>query len=339
MVSISTLGQQTGLISRMKQIQSQMTTYQQQITTGLKHQTFKEYGADSLRIQRYRADLLGIEGYNYNIDTSQVNIEQMNSSIEENIKQAGNILTAISVQVSKGSDFNLDAIKEAAKTALQIVEANMNSKVGDRYLFAGSDVSVKPYSGGAAADANIDARVSDWLDGTVDTDTFLAGINGMTDSQSGYSSSLQSAKNVYARADDNFEVDYTVLANSDGFKKIVNGLRAISQLEFPDSGTDVPTKDDFYDALNSLYAVVQDGVENLRADGTKIASASQALETVKQNHLNDKQNLQQVMEKTEAADTSDAVIKFQTLQTQLQASYQVTSVLSQLSLARFLSGG
>ncbi|MCB1538704.1 MAG: hypothetical protein H6865_03015 [Rhodospirillales bacterium] len=338
-VNISTLASQTSLIDRVKQVQVQMSEYQQQITTGVKHQTFKDYGADGLRIQRYRADLASIDGYTYNIDSAQVNIDQMNSAISENIDQAGNILQAISVQLARGSDFDVEGIKSAARTALQVIEANMNAKVGDRYLFAGSDVSVKPYSGAAAADNGVQARVSDWLDGTVTTDQFLDGINNMTDSQSGYSTSLQSAKKVFARADDQFEVDYTVLANSPGFKKVVNAIRAIANIQFPSEGTDVPTKDNFYDALNSLYAQVQSGVNDLRNDSTKIASASQQLNVVKQNHLDDKQNLQQILENTEAADTTDAVVKFQTLQTQLQASYQVTSILSQLSLARYLYGG
>jgi flagellar hook-associated protein 3 FlgL len=158
----------------------------------------------------------------------------------------------------------------------------------------------------------------------------------MTDSQSGYSSTLQSAKNVYARADDHFEIDYTVKANSDGFKKVVNGLRALSMIQFPNETTDVPTKDDFYDALNSIYASIQSGVDGLRADSAKISSAAQALDTVKTNHENDTQSLQRVLESTESADTTDAIVRFQTLQTQLQASYQVTAVLSQLSLARVL---
>ena len=116
-VNISTLASQTSLIDRVKQVQVQMSEYQQQITTGVKHQTFKDYGADGLRIQRYRADLASIDGYTYNIDSAQVNIDQMNSAISENIDQAGNILQAISVQLARGSDFDVEGIKSATRTA------------------------------------------------------------------------------------------------------------------------------------------------------------------------------------------------------------------------------
>lgn len=333
--NVSTLGQQMNIISRIKDMQSQMSTYQQQISTGVKYQDFKSYGIDSLRIQNYRADLSSISTYMYNIDSSQTNIQQMNSSLSESMEQAGNILDAISVQLSKGSEFDLENIKGAAATALKMVETSMNTRVGDRYLFAGSDVSNEPYPDASTGTSNIQSRVTDWLNGTSDTATFLSDISGLTDSQSGYSNSLQSAKNVTARASDDMEVDYTVKANSEGFKKVLNGLRAIANMEFP-TDTDVPTKDNFYEALDGLYQMVQDGINGLRSDSTKVATAAQVLDSIKTNHTDDRQNLQTIMESTEAADTTDAVIKFQTLQTQLNASFQVTSILSQLSLARLL---
>jgi len=335
--NISTLGQQIGLVNRVKEMQISMSKAQQEISTGVKHDSYKDYGPDSLRIQRYRADLVNIEGYVYNIETSQVTVEQMSSSIDEVMEQAGNILSAISVQLARGSEFDLPNIKSAAKAALQIIETNMNTKIGDRYIFAGSDVGNKPYSNPSGATADMQARVNDWLDGTVTTEQFLEGIDGVTSSQMGYSASLQSAKKIFTRADDSFEVDYTIFANSKGFQDVVNGLRAIENLELPVENVDQPSKDNFYDALNVLYQKVQKGVNGLRSDSSKLAAASQSMESVKQGHITDRQNLQRVLENTEAADVTDAVIRLQTLQTQLDASYRATAILSQLSLARLLN--
>jgi flagellar hook-associated protein 3 FlgL len=190
--------------------------------------------------------------------------------------------------------------------------------------------------GSSVATTNIQARISDWLDGTTTTTAFLSGIDGMTDSQSGFSSTVQSAKKIYARGDDSFEVDTTVLANTGGFKEIINGLRAITEMSLPVEGVDQPTKDDFYTVLNSVYGMVQTGVDGLRDSSGRIAAASQTLDVVRDNHTTDKQNLLKVLEDTESADTTDAIVKFQALQNQLDASFQVTAILSQLSLARIL---
>lgn len=337
MTNISTLGQQMNLIARMKDIQGNMSHYQQQVTSGVKHQTFAGYGVESLKIQRYRSGMKELEAYGYNISNAQMNIRQMNETLAENTEQARNILDAIGVQLSRGEEFDLATIKQAAHTALQVIEANVNVEVGGRYLFAGSDVTNKPLNGADGAANNMALKVTDWMDGTVDTEAFLASFDALSDSESGFSGTVQTAKNVYARADDNYEVDYTVKANSSGMKQILNGLRMISQLEFP-ADSDVASKDDFYDVVDHLYKTVQSGVTDLRADSAKLANATAVLSNIKTNHDNDMQSMQTLMEETEAADPTDAIIKFQTLQTQLEASYNITSIVSQLSLARFLGG-
>jgi flagellar hook-associated protein 3 FlgL len=336
MASISTLGQQLNLVARMKDIQANMSKYQQQVTTGVKHNSFADYGVDSLKIQRYRASLKELEAYSYNIANAQVNISQMNQAIDENMKQAQNILAAIGLQLPKGEEFSMETIRQAANTALQVIESNVNTEIGGRYLFSGSDVTNKPYTGGSGATNNIAQQVSNWLDGTVDTDTFISGLDGMTDTEMGFSTTVQTAKKIYARADDSYEVDYTVKANNDGFKKVINGLRALTQMEYPE-GTDVANKDNFYAVINHVYASIKSGIDDMRAEASKLGTASSALEVMTTNHQNDTQSLQVVLENTEAADTTDAIIRFQTLQTQLEASYNITSIVSQLSLARFLN--
>ncbi|NBX66752.1 MAG: hypothetical protein EBQ96_07140 [Proteobacteria bacterium] len=333
--TISTLAQQLNSISSVKGIQEKMFTFQQQISTGVKHQTFKEYGVDSQLIQEYRGDLVESQVYLDNIDIAQINIKQMNTGIEETIAQAGNVLSVINIQIEKGSEFDLDTIKRTAATALQIIQANMNSRVGDRYLFAGTDVGNAPYNGANTATANFQTHITDWLNGTISTATLESNIDGMTDSQLGYSTTVQTAKRIFARADDSFEVDYTVFATDDGFKNVLTGLNALANYERPAAG-DVPTDDEFFDVLNVFYRKIQDGVNDLRAASTTIASGSQTLETVKQNLMDDRQNYQKLMEKTEATDITDSVVRFQSLQTQLEASFRLSSILSEMSLARFL---
>jgi len=337
--SISTLGQQLSLVNRVKSMQMQMSQYQQQISTGVKYQNFKEYGADAMRIQRYRADLVDLKGFMYNIDIASINIEQMDAAIQETIEQAGNVLSAINTQLSQGSDYDLDSIKNAAKTALQLVQANMNSKIGDRYLFAGTDVSNQPYTGAAIATTNLQARISDWLDGTTTTENLMPGIKGMTDSQLGYSGTLSSAKRVYANADVGFEVDYTVFANDEGFKKVVAGLNALANMEEPVDGVDAPTKAQFHEVIDALYKYVQEGVEGLRSAASQISSASGTLGTVKKNHENDQQSALKLLEKTEGTDVTEAAIRFQALQNQLDASYRVTAIMSQLTLSNYVNFG
>lgn len=333
--TISTLAQQINSVKRIKDIQGKMFAFQEQISTGVKYQTFKEYGVNAQRIQEYRGDLIESQIYIDNIDLAQINIKQMNTSIQEIIAQAGNVLGAISVQLEKGKDFDLDTIKSAAAAALQVVQANINSRIGDRYLFSGTDVGNAPYTGANTATTNFQTHITNWLNGTDTTAAFETNIDSMTDSQLGYSTTVQTAKRIFARADDSFEVDYTVFATEDGFKNVLAGLNALANYERPGTG-DIPTDDEFFDMLNVFYRKIQQGVTDLRRSSAGIASAAQTLETVKQNLLDDRQNYQRVLEATEATDVTDAVVRFQSLQTQLEASFRVTSILSELTLARII---
>lgn len=337
MTGVSTLGQQLTLISRIKTIQSDMAKYQQQITTGVKHQSFKDYGTAALTIQRYRADLVNLDGYMKNISIVQTKIRQMETAMSETMAQADNVLYAIDIELAKGQGFNMESISDIANTALQLVEANMNVREGDRYLFAGTDVSNIPYEGGAILASNLQGKVQDWLDGTISTNDFVNQINALSDSELGYSPTLQNAGKVVARASDTFEVDYTVKADDTAFRKIMIAMNVLSQLQKPNPDIDMATNDQFHSVVNDMYQMMQDGIVDMRKNMVKIAAASETLNTVNINHKNDQQSLRQLMEETEAADDSEAGILFLNMQSQLEASYRVTAMVSQLSLTKYLS--
>jgi flagellin-like hook-associated protein FlgL len=52
--------------------------------------------------------------------------------------------------------------------------------------------------------------------------------------------------------------------------------------------------------------------------------------------VQDRATLANLIGQKEDADTTEVVAQIQSLQTQLQASYQVTSIISQLSLVNFI---
>lgn len=337
MTSISTLSQQIGLVNRMKSIQVEMAKYQTQITTGVKHQTFKDYGTSAMSILRYRNDLINLDGFKKNIDIAQTQIKQMDTALNEVIAQVGNVLYAIDIELAKGEGYDVEGIKAISKTALQLIEANMNVKIGDRYLLAGTDVSNAPYKSSAMLQATMQTQMNNWMDGTSSTQDLLNNIKGLNTSQLGYNNTLQDAGRVTARVDESFEVDYTVRADGQGFKDIVASLNALAALQKPEQGVDVPSNDAFHDVINTLYRSLQGAVELVRKDVVKIASAAETMNSIQINHTNDQQNLRKIMENTEASNDTEAGTMFLKLQSQLEASYRVTSMMSQLSLTNYIS--
>lgn len=332
---ISTYGFSLSMIAKNAGLQKQLVDLQQQIATGVKSQDLKGYGVDALRLQNARIDTSALDSYVFNIQTATTRIKQMNLNVQEAQKQAENVLDAMTILPTEG-DVDLANLKTLANNARDVIVQLMNDKIGEDYLFAGSDIKNKPYANDSSLTARIQTQIASFMDGTNDVDTFLANVDGYTDSQTGFSLGVQDSRNINVRADDNFEVDYTVKANDSGFKDILTSLTVLAELEVPNEETDLATRDDFFKAVNTLFERIKGGVDALRTSEIKLSSAEATIGRKLENHVADKGYLSSMIEDIQYVDPAEAVVKFQALQTQLEAAFQATSIISGLSLARML---
>ena len=333
--SISTYGFSLDMISQNSRLQTQMADLQKQISSGVKSQDYKGYNIDSLRLQNARIELKSIEKYQYNIDTGGSKIRQMLIGVNEIEEQTDTVLDSISLLPEEG-DVDISNLKKLTENTLNIVKDILNTKLGDDFIFSGSDIKKAPLENPDSLIDRVETQVDGWLDGSIDADTFLNNVGGYTDSQIGYSIGVQSSSTVSVRADDNFEVDYTVKANDQAYRDIIMGLTAISEIEFPDDTVDLAERDDFYKIINTLYDRVRGGIDALRDDQIKLASAEAAIGRKSEAHNDEQGFLVTTVENIQSIDPAETVVKFQSLQTSLEAAYQTTSIISSLSLARLL---
>lgn len=333
--SISTYAFLKNTVSNNNAIQREMTALQQQIATGVKSANYKGYNVDSLRLQNARIELTSIEQYIFNGTSSQSKIGQMLLGLEEIETQTGIAQDAISLLPQKG-DVDIDNLVNLSSNAKDLVQNLINTKIGNDYIFAGSDINNAPLGNTNDLSSRVQSQMSQWLNGTITADELLSNIDSYTDSQIGYTLGVQSSTKVLVRADDNFEVDYTVKANEQGLKDIIVGLTAISEIKFPEEGVDVATRDDFFKIIDTVAQRLQTGINDLRSAQIKLASADAAIGKKLQNLQTDQGYLQTTVENIQAIDPAEAVVRFQSLQTTLEASFQATSIISSLSLARLL---
>ena len=323
------------MISRNTSLQRQMADIQEQLATGVKSQDYKGYGISTQRLQNARIEVQSIDSYMYNIEVGVSRIKQMTLGIDEIEEQTNKVMQGISILPQEG-DVDYLSLKSLATSTRDIVIDIMKTKIGDDYIFAGSDIQTSPIDNATDLTSRVKTQVASWLDGTIDADTFMNNINGYTDSQIGYSLGVQDASSIYIRADDHFEIDYTVKANDAGLKDILVGLTALSELNFPDETTDLADRESFYTVVNEIYTKVQNGMEELRGMQIKLASAEGSAGRKLENYKTDKGYLQTTIEDIQAVDPAEAVVRFQSLQTALEASFQATSIMSSMSLARLL---
>lgn len=374
MANISTLGQALDQIARLKSQQGSLDILSTQLTTQKKTQVFSGLQNDVLRSQRARADTKSLEGYIDNIKNADRRIQQMLNSIQGMKTQAENISTSLVVAIQEGDWPDLQSIQDLATNTLNFVMDLVNEKDGNRYLFSGADSSTKPLTDTGLFDSFLGEFVPDetdltnppltasgvigqWGDGTITTDQFIASYRGVNETVMGYSPSLvnDTAGKVFVRVDDNSEFDYTVLADNPAIKDILtvmNVLKALPPVEYapgalndpmattlPDDMPPFPPEEkqeNFFKVINDLTNMLNTAIDKLDQSGFKLAQVQAQISNVKDSHTSEMNMLANIIGEVEDVDTTEVAAKINQLNTQLQASYSVTALLSQLTLANYI---
>jgi flagellar hook-associated protein 3 FlgL len=260
MTGISNLGQALDQISRLKGQQIRLDIFSTQIATGKKTQQFSGLGTDILRSQRARADINKLDQYSTNITNAQRRIQLMTSSVQAISGQANTISAALNTLVQGGDLPEFETAQKLASDVYDYIIDLMNTKDGERYLFAGSDSSVKPIDDQGLYDSYLGTFLPDndtplpapptpnpplvasgfigeWGSGAITTEDFIAAYSGVNENVLGYSEPLVSGTTgeVRVRVDENSDFDYTLLANNEGMKEIILALGVLKNLPLPEN--------------------------------------------------------------------------------------------------------
>jgi flagellar hook-associated protein 3 FlgL len=346
MTFVSTLAQTQDQISRLKDLQFQLGTLQTQISTGKKAQKFSDLGSDVTASIQSRANFNKLDNYIQNIDMSKTRINIMLQGVQGIQKQTKTVIDSLNGQIQAG-DIDVTTIRRLAANAYDFVTSTLNQKDGDSYVYAGSDASTQPFSDSGSLDSFYSSLNAQWSAGTLtvnppNTDIaseYIARYRAIPQVTQGFSGTLNSAKPVYVRADDQVDINTTVLANDPQMQDIVSSLAAlkdIGDLNNAPGSTAQEKKDNFYKVFNDITTRMTSAVNKLDNQGSNLAYAQAQLSTIRDSHTAEKATLLDTISDVENVDMTEASVTLQALGTQLQASYQVTAMLNKLSLTNFL---
>jgi len=346
MVSISTLGQQKTQVALLKSMQMQLSTLQNQVATQKKSQLLKGLGTDVIVTKRARADTQKIDTYLQNIDRANNRVNQMMLGLQTVQTQVKDVVDSVVNQTQKG-EVELDFIRRLAENSYDFIIDALNMKDGDAYIFSGTDAGTKPFIENGTIDAYFGNLNAEWLAGTLPitppnttiAQEYIARYKNIPDSILGYSGSLQDAKQVYVRADDTVELNYTVLANNQAFKDViaaVNALKNIGDLDTAPGATESEKRDNFFAVFNDIAATLTKSLDKIDNERFKLGTVQVQLQRVKEEHVYEKNVLANTIGRIEDVDMNEVALKVTRLQTQLEASYQVTAIVSRLTLANFI---
>jgi len=162
--------------------------------------------------------------------------------------------------------------------------------------------------------------------GAADTVTWYTGENNANNPRS----------SVTARVDETLSVSYGVRANEEGFRTIIQSLAAYSVESFAaDDATDKARYQALTERIDASLTV-RDGVQNVQTIQIEMATTHYIVDSAKDRHQATAGTLTEMIEDIERANIEEVAAALLTLQTRMQASYQTTAMLSEMSLVNFI---
>ncbi|MCW5681223.1 MAG: flagellar biosynthesis protein FlgL [Xanthobacteraceae bacterium] len=139
-----------------------------------------------------------------------------------------------------------------------------------------------------------------------------------------------------ARVDDAITVSYGARANEEGIRWIVQNTAVFAAVGFSDS--DLNARDRYYALAGRVGAAmnVPSGMQQIEAIQTEIAGANVSAQSAKQRIAERQPLLQDMIDGVENISDEEISVKLLALNTRMQASLQVTAMLSQLSLVNYI---
>ncbi len=237
--TVSTLGQMLDNSARLRDIRTQLSTLQTQLSTQKKAQDMSGLGGNGTRAVRARIDLNQISVFQSNIAIGTAQLDSTSNTLNEFVQQSKNIADTLAGKTQKGN-VDITDVRASVQHTFDYLRELLNTQSDGKYIMAGSDSYNAPLNDAGPHNTYMAKLVEDWRTGVIDTDTLITNYQATPETTMGYSASLSSnqVKNVYVRADVNHDVDITLAADSDGFKKILNGLALINNMNIDKVATD-----------------------------------------------------------------------------------------------------
>lgn len=333
--SVSFLSQSLQQSNRLIRLRTDMDDLQRQVTTQKKFENFSGFGSNAINLQRLRSTQTLTDTYLNNITTANNRMSMMNISMTKIAELAGQLTSA----VNTGDTSNMAAINQLAQQNLQFVEELINQKLDGHYLFAGADVTNQPFASHSNLNSNVLNQVNIWLANAAPTAdaTLTNTIDGFSGSQLGLSNGLATSGAVTTRIDENQDIDYTVKADLPGFQNIIRALSFLSNIKTPDPAAgDVATAAQLQNVLSHITTVLSTGIQELNDSTQQLASKFNLMKGVQDSHKSYQSLIQSQIDGLEVADPNSAIIAMQAIQTQLTSSYQITNIVSKMSLVNYV---
>lgn len=326
---ISTLSQNLRIDNSITSIQRNIADAQLQISTGKRSQVYSGLqGQDTRLLITLKEQRTSMESYINSINNTKVKTQTIDASLQQMTTVAEDLRKGLYEQVEGLFEQSSLALSTYATAAIDQFSNFLNQTVDGKYLFNGTDTDTQPIIDPATTQG---AYAQPALAGGAAG--IIAAAEAFFDVDGNWTNVTTPAPgNLTVRVDEGVDLTYGELANdSSTFEEVFDVLYAFSNVNFA-AGDDAEYRTLVNWGIGKIEAALDLMNDMVGQNGVIGAQMENRVEAHKETIT----LLETQIGEIEDVDPYEAVSEFQTLQAQLEASFQTTSVLRNLSLTRFL---
>ncbi|EDP65297.1 flagellar hook-associated protein [alpha proteobacterium BAL199] len=337
---ISTVTQNLRIDNSITSIQRKIADAQQQISTGKKSQVYSGFSGQDVRLLvSLKEQRTSVQSYVDTINNTKVKTTTIDASLVTFTDITQDLRKKMYEQVEGLFDNSSLALATYANAAIDQLTNLLNQTSGGQFLFNGADTDTQPLLSATASKAAYAAHVFGALGpgqpalsaGAGATDV-IAFVEDFFSTDANWNNVTAPAPgSLQARIDKGVDVSFGELGNDDAFEEVFEVLYAFANANFQ-AGDDTE-----YQALvtwglgkvEAAFDLINDMVGQNGVIGAQ-------LETNLEAHREGLTLLETQVLDIEDVDAYEAVSLFQTLQAQLESSFQTTALLRNLSLTKYI---
>ena len=340
---ISSLSVTTPLRSSVLQLQTELTQAQTEVSTQTKADIGLSLGAQTGTALSLESAMDRLNAFSGTNALATTRLSATSSTLTNMLTTAQSMAQSLTEATGVGSTTTLQA---SAQSAMQNLVGDLNTTSGSEYIFGGINTSAQPianYTATSPAKTAIDNAFQSYLSTnnlTASTltssqmQTFIDGpytaLFNDTNWQANWSSA--SSTTIQSNITPSQSLNTSVSANDSSIRQVTQAYAMLS--EFAGGGL---SSDAFSTVISSAGKLMSSGINGLNNVAGGIGVAQGTMDTATSQINAQVSVLTTNVDSLVGVDTAALSTKVTQLQTQLEASYELTSELSKLSLVNYLS--
>jgi flagellar hook-associated protein 3 FlgL len=297
---IASHAQSLTLASELMRLQSSYAKGQLQASSGLKSDNYQGIANSTQRLLSLESDYSHVTAQSENAQIALDRVNGMYAAVQNMIDMVTSAQTMLSGAIS-GGGLGQENLETEAEQSRDSFVSSLNTQQAGRYLFGGGVTDTAPVD-----IDDVDYTVA-LPPSTVDTAYYQG---------NGYIAKVQ--------ASDNLSVAYGITADNSAFEKVLRAYNLMAN----------NASDDI--ALQEAYELLQEGFDGLNNMQTTLSNQAAALDDQINRNADDLNLLDNLIGDIKSVDLAEITVKLATLETQLEASYSLTTKLLKLNLHDYL---